>query len=279
MDGVSDLTPYALSSIERATAMLKRDQSAEDYFGDWLPLLLNAATARLESILNRKLAARTYRNSVTISCGSTLNDETLTGAGFLALKALDNAVGVKLAGGSRVLSITSDTALELTRKTTVATGTANVTFGSRPITVSGRGSSAIWIPEAPVHEVYSAKVIESDGTKTALDLDAARIVPESSPGYGKLILMSDEFPEGDRNIEIECLAGYRAPSTTEVGDWEPWNDLEQACLRLCQVWFQDFANAVGRGGQIDLNVMRQTSSSLAMPRDIKEALAPYRRVG
>lgn len=279
MDGVVEVSPNALTTLERAKSMLRRDESVEDFFPVWLPVLINSATARLERLTGRRLAARTWRTPVTISCGHTADDATITGAGFTALKALDDAIGGNLPGGSRVFSITSGTALELTKKAKT-TGTANITFGSAPMTLSGDGTTTIRVPEAPLLAVYGASSLDDGGVATALDLTGARIVAEGSPGYGVLHLMSgDTFPKGMQNIVLELKAGYAPPSESELGDWESWHDLEQQCLRLIQVSFQDYSKMVGRTGDLNLVMAAQHITSFKLPDDIREGLAPYRRVG
>lgn len=279
MDGLVELSPNALSTLDRAVHYIGRDKGAEQDAEEWAAILLNASSGRIQRYCGRELACRTHRTSSTISCTSTVDDQTLTGAGFLALKAVDDAMGVNLAFGSRIQSITSDAALELTRKAKV-TGSASVTFGSAPLTLSGSGTDTLRIPQSPLVEVYSAKWLDPAGLKTAIDLTAHRIVRETTPGESQLILMSgDTFPWGRQNIELELKVGLRAPSATDLGDLDDWNDLELACLRLIEIGWQDFKSHAGRSGDLSLVQAAQHITSFKLPDDISQALAPVRRVG
>lgn len=272
------LSPNALvggdDPVGRAMDYVKRlVGGSEDGVGDYIVLAINGATGRMERLTNRRLKSRTYRNTASISCGATLDSETLTGSGFLDLKVGDDAVGANLEAGSRIDSIESAGSLTLTKKAR-ATGTAAVTFGSAPITVNGEGSSSIRIPEYPVSEVYSVKEVDSTGTRTALDLAGARLDKLT----GKLLLMTGVTTKGSINLEIECKAGYVQPTATALGDWEEWNDLEQLCLRITQIMFQDYAQAVGRTGDKNIVQFTQHIVGFEMPADIADALRKYERL-
>src|SRR3990172_7138230 len=105
MDGLVELSPYALTTRKRAMSYIGRGEAAEGEAETWVPVLVNAATGRIERPCGRRLAARTHRASVSIPCTATADDAPLAGPGFLAPKTLDDALGVKLAAGSRVDSI------------------------------------------------------------------------------------------------------------------------------------------------------------------------------
>ena len=151
------LTPNVLvggtDPVARARAYVGRELGSEEGIDQAIVAALNGATGKIERRVNRGLRVRTYREAVTISCDTTVDDQTLTAAsGLLALKVDDDAVGASLALGSRIASITSDAALELTRKAT--SGDAmTVTFGSAPIILDGQATDYIYIPERPVVEV------------------------------------------------------------------------------------------------------------------------------
>lgn len=272
------LTPNVLvggdDPVSRARDYLKRlVVGSEDQAADFTVLAMNAATGRMERATNRRLRSRTYRGTSTISCTSTVDSETLTGAGFLALETQDDAIGANLEAGSRIDAIASDGSLTLSKKAR-ASGAADVTFGSAPLVLNGTGTVVVQIPEYPVTEVYSVKEVADDGTKTALDLTGARLERET----GKYVLMNVVAIKGTLNIEVECKAGYTQPAPTVIGDWEDWNDLEQICLRLTQVMFQDYAQAVGRSGDTSIVQFTQHIVSFEMPADIAEALKKYARL-
>lgn len=266
------LNPYSLASLERARQYLKRpDSVVSDTEEEVIILGLNAIPGLFEGEVGRKLACRTYRNAVTISCTATVNTTTLTAAsGLLALKTLDDAVGVNLAIGSRVASITSDTALGLTKQAG-ASGAASVTFGSEPLVVDGTGTQEVYLPARPVVEVYRVKSVDGLGVKTALDLTSSRLDKKT----GRLVLMSDVFPRGSLNIEIEAKAGYREPTTTDRGDWEGWSRLEGLCLRAVAVMFQDFDTMAGRTGELSLATATMKIMDFKLPEDIREGLRQF----
>lgn len=261
------LTPNVLvggtDPVARARAYVGRELGSEDGIEQPIVAALNGATGKIERRVNRGMRVRTYRNQVTISCDTTVDDQTLTAAsGLLALKVDDDASGSSLALGSRIASITSDAALELTRKAT--SGDAmTVTFGSAPIILDGDATDYIYIPERPVVEVYSAKWVAFDGTKTALDTTGARLDKHT----GRYKLNADIFPRGKQNIEIECKAGV-----TPGVDWDLWNHLEAVCLRLVQVMFQDYIKQVGRAGDINIVQFTQHILDFKLPEDIAEGL-------
>ena len=258
--------------VGRAIAYLDRADGSEDNIADMIVIALNGATGRMERLTKRKLKARTYRSTTAISATSTIDTEGLTGAGFLALKTLDDALGVNLEAGSRIDAIAGDGSLTLTKKAR-ASGAATVTFGSEPLKTNGDGKNVIWIPEYPVVEVYEVNHLDDVGVETALSLTNARL--EST---GRLQLADDFAPKGDQNILIECKAGYLPPSATVPGDWEEWNDLEQICLRLTQIMFQDFAQHVGRSGDISIVQFTQHVVGFELPADITQALEKYGRL-
>lgn len=264
------LSPYTFSTIERTRQYLKRPGSVlEDNDADVIVEALNHVGGLFDGETGRKLACRTYRNASVISCTSTIDTKNLTAAsGLLALKTLDDAYGANLTMGSRIDSITSDTALVLTKNAT-ASGAMSVTFGSEPLVINGTGSAQIYIPVRPVVEVYTIKWVDSMGTKTDYDLTGARLDRET----GLYVLMSDAFPRGTLNIEIECKAGYREPTATDRGDWSTWAQLEGLCHRAVQVMFQDFAQAAGRTGEINLATASMKIMDFKLPDDIKGELA------
>jgi len=283
VDAIQELSPNALTSEARALAYLKRGSGLEPDAIPLVSMFVNAVTGRFQAYTGRRvLRARTFRNPVTINCTATEGLKALTGAGFAALKAEDDAAGAGLQLGSRIEKITSDVSLDLDKAVTAALVATPVAFGSEPMMLSGDGTDTLRIPESPLSAVYSATSLDREGAETALDMTAHRLVRETTPGESKLVLMSgDLFPKGVQNIEVEVLVGIRPPSAArgEMGDWDEWDSIELLCLRGVQVAFQDFMNAVGRTGTLEMASATQHIASFKLPDDLREGLAPYRRIG
>lgn len=236
----------------------------------------NGAAAVMETLTNRRLVARTYRTAESVaSCVVTIDSTAVTGSGFTAgVKALDEVVGVGIQPGSRVASVTSNTALVLDREAT-ATGTVALTFGSEPLVTNGTGTEAIYIPEYPAQELYGAVSVDSDGTETALDTTGYRIGTRT----GRLILPNDVFPEGDLNIRLSVMAGYREPSATVRGDFTDWTALQKSGFRAAQCFFQDEATRAGRIVDRTLGGVSSQLPDFRLPQDIvDDILQHFRRL-
>ena len=279
MDRV-ELSPYALVAEDKARAFVHRDQAGERGLEDWIPSCINAATAKLEAHCGRHLAARVWRNPVTLSCTTTADSETVTGASVGAqVKVLDDVSGVGIRQGTRVASITNPTTLVLTKKAT-APGTVDLTFGSRVIKERGDGDPVLHIHEAPIEtlaDIYSIKRRGLSGVLETIDLADADLRSEAGPGIARLELASGVWGK-DSRYEIECRAGYPAAGSGAGLQWES-AQLEWAALRMVQVMWQDFATAAGRTGSLDLMQAVQRFESFRLPDDIRADLAPYRRIG
>lgn len=267
------LSPYALTTRERAIAYMKREGGATDGDIERIVEAVNAATGWMEMRTTRKLAARVYRRTATIASCVVGATGAVTGTGFLSLYALDDVVGTGLMAGTRVASIPSNTALTLDRAPETA-GTVSLTFGSEPLVADGTGSARIYIPEFPVSTVIAAYYLDDNGDRTALTLTGARLDKET----GLYVLTADGWPSGERNIEIECIAGYRLPSGTALGAWGEWKTLERICLRAAQVFFQDEHNAVGRVVNKSLLQAGVQMPDFGMPADIEDAIKPFVRM-
>lgn len=271
------LTPNVLvggdDPVGRARDYVDRSLGSEDNIIDALVIALNGATGRMERLTKRKLRERNYRATTAIACDPTADSLTLTGTGFGALETDDDALGASLEYGSRVKSIEGATSLTLTRKAR-SSDNVTVTFGSERLVQDGDGKNVLWIPEYPVSEVYGVSYLDSIGVETALALTYAR----TEKVTGRLDLIDEVAPRGNQNILIACKAGYRPPSATSLGDSEEWNDLEQICLRLVQIMFQDYAQHIGRSGDISIVQFTQHIISFEIPVDIAQALEKYGRL-
>jgi hypothetical protein len=267
------LTPYALTTRERAIAYMKREAGATDGDTERVIEAVNSAVGWMEMRTTRKLAARVYRRTATLASCVLGTTTAVSGTGFSALYALDDVVGTGCAAGTRVASITSNVALVLDRLPETA-GTVSLTFGSEPLVADGTGTERLYIPEYPVSSVIAAYYLDENGDRTALTLTGARLDKET----GLYVLTADGWPSGERNIEIECIAGYRLPSGTSLGHWGEWKSLERICLRAAQVFFQDEHNAVGRVVNKSLLQAGVQMPDFGMPADIEDAIKPFVRM-
>jgi hypothetical protein len=274
------LSPWALTSLERARQRLGRKQSEEEDFDAKMTDAINIATARMEQFTRRALRARAYTNPITLNATTAVAVKTFTvPSGLAAVRALSPALGVKLAEGSRLDTVTSDTAGTLDRAA-ASSGVASVTFGSAPLKVSGDGTLVsdapgrhLQIPEFPLSAVYSIKWLGETGVASALDVTSLRIEAET----GRIYLLSDVLPVGFMNLEVECQAGYRPPSSTDLGHREEWDDLEGLCLRLADVVFHDYSEVIGRATSRAIGGASSSFKDFALPADICSGLSRYVR--
>lgn len=275
------LTPYGFAELDEVRAYLKREGAATPELT--IPRIVdsaNQAVAWMESDegAGRALAARTYRTAASIaSCVLTADSTAVTGAGFTAgAKALDDVLNASLAPGTRVASVTSDSALVLSKPALAANGAATLVFGSAPMLADGHGGYEVHLPEYPVAEVYGVKWIDdTTGDLTALDTTAYRFL---DPDRRLLRLPNDAMPKGQQNVQVECLAGYRQPSATSLGDWAHWNALRRIQLRAALVIFQDWSRNAGRIVSEQLAQQGVNIGSWSMPEDIVRSIKAYRRL-
>jgi hypothetical protein len=267
------LSAHALTTLDRALFELGRNRAIEPDEQDRIVDAVNWASGEMERYTARKLRLRTYRDTNAIACTWTEGSKTIAGTTFTTtLYVGDGVVGTGLAPGSRVDSIAGATSLTLSAPT-LSGSSGTLTFGSAPLVVNGDGTSTLWVPEYPLTSLHSVYYLDVDGNGTALDITGARI----EKATGKVYLTQDTVPAGTMNIEVNCTAGYEAPTATTSGSAE-WYDLEHWCLRLATVQFQD---SIQKRGRIVSETLLQSSSTLPdfkMPADIAGGLAPYRRL-
>ena len=272
---MNSLSPYAPTTLEEAEAFLKRTPAKIEDRGQVIDAV-NAAVGWMEGKngANRRLVARTYRDPVTFAGlldGTALVTGILIGA---AAKVYDDVVGEGLAPGSRVEAIAStQNSLTLNSAATVS-GSSSLSFGSAPLQIDGEGSRTFYLGEWPIVAVYSARSLDSEGTASALDLTGLRLERET----GRVILMNDSAPLGLMNLEVEAACGYRRPTATERGDPSDWGALQRICHRLCQCYFQDWANAVGRVADKSLGSANFRFVDFEPPKDVLDGIAAYRRL-
>lgn len=284
MPDLQYLTPFGFADVDEIRAYMKRENVASTE--KELPRIIaaaNEALAWMESDegAGRALAVRTYRNAASIaSCGLSSGDKTVTGTGFTAgVKQFDDVLHAvattTLEPGTRVASVASDSALELTKPAIGTDAAATLTFGSEPLKADGWGGYEFELPEYPAIELYSVKWIDdTTGDLTSLDLTAARPM---DPDRRRWRLPNDANPKGEQNLEIECAVGYRQPTTSLRGDWVDWNALKRIQLRAALVIFQDWNRNAGRIVSENLAQQGINIGSWSMPSDIRSSIMAYRR--
>lgn len=272
------LSAYSFLTFDAAATYIRRPTVEDQEQGDddLLVFGLNAVTGLFRQVTGRRLAARTYRAPVAVNITTQSQQAAVTGAGFSALKTLDDATHVGLPAGTRIRSIESDTQMTLAfahpaNGPITAGALAGVAFGSRPLRLDGDLERVIYIPETPVQELYAVYAIDSQGARVALDLAGHSLDRDT----GRLVLRQDVFWRGSLTIEIECKAGYLKPAPGVLGD-EEWGDLEQLFGRALQVMFQDWKRSVGRAGSGEFMGMKQKIDNFKLPEDIAEGLDRYR---
>lgn len=266
------LTPYAPTDKSSLLAFLKRNFEGGDGDEDQAVAAGNAAVAWMEQRTFRRLMARTYRNPVTLA-GLTTAGVNMTGAGFLAgVKQDDDILSTGVNAGARVSSITNDGALVMNQLGVDSAGIA-ATFGSAPLRIDGRDENHFYVPERPLIALFSVVWIDANGLRTSVDLTNARF----DPATGRVRILGAALPRGDMNVEIECYAGYRAPSGTVLGDWADHRALRRICHRAAQVFFQDWATSAGRMVSKTLGPGTSVLPNFKMPDDIEAMIAPYER--
>jgi hypothetical protein len=270
------VTPYAFTTEKRAQYFLDRDRTLSEREGALIVDAINWATAEMETFCNRALAARTYRNTTTLTgviSGTPATTFTVA-AGAAALKPLDDVVGTAAAEGTRIASITSDTVLMLSRPGTA--GAATLTFGSEPKarTAYGCGEYDLTLPEGPLLQVYAVNWVDPlTGARTAVDLTGAQVFPER----WVLRLAAEPLPRAGTRLELEFKAGYLQPSATQLGHRAEWQALEHYTHRLIACYFQEGLFHWGRTVDAQAGGASARQPGWDIPSDIARGLARFKR--
>ena len=263
-----DLSPYALVTVARLKTHLGRSSVGETDVTDRCTAAINAATAWLERRTGRALKARNYRTAFDVRCDANSSSTAFTAGTGGLIKVGDDMLDTiqgYIPIGCQVVSYNSllDTFVS-SIATTGALAQSAVTFGSVPLVCNGTGESVLDAPEWPLQNVWAAYSVDYAGTRTALSISSMRLHKAS----GTIELPHSAFPEGERNIELECRAGYEQPATTVQGDWQDWTALEALALRVAEVFFSDGLNQRGRQTDISMGGLSASVGSYEMPADI-----------
>jgi hypothetical protein len=266
-----DLSPYALVTVARLKTHLGRTSIGESDVADRCTAAINAATAWLERRTARALKARNYRTEFLTRFDTTSGDATMDASDYTLLKRGDDvrmSPGETpcIATGTQIASIGAAPTYEI-EATIAATGTvtqAYVVIGSEPLVCDGTGESVLDMPQWPLQELWAAYSVDYAGTRTALSISSARLHKAS----GTIELPYDVFPAGERNIELECRAGYEQPTTEVRGNVDDWNALEALALRVAEVFYSDGLNLRGRQTDISMGGLSASVGSYEMPADI-----------
>lgn len=267
------LTAHALITTEGLQARLKRATAAEDDVERRLVDAVNASTAYLERATARRLRARNYRTSYTVSCLAGTLSTSLLATTTASMEVGDDVVGTSIAPGSQVASIASSSALELNRKVTGLFGYTSLTFGSRPMTVDGLGSSEIYAREYPLVDLFAAYYRYPDGTRVALDITDAQFDYDT----GRIVLLNDSFAAGLLNIDLECRAGYVEPTATDLGHPD-WFELEALAYRVAEIFYTDGINLRGRTDSTSVGNLSSSKGDVSMPSDVLAGIHRFRRM-
>lgn len=264
------LSRRALTSVEAARAYLQRaEYTTED---EAVVDAVNEATGYMEAWTQRRLRERLYTNPQTVTLTATADSVTFTGTGLGVLRVGADAYGDRLRIESVLASIAGD-GLSLTlSQPAESAGSVAVSFGSEPLTLEWPGGRKVSVPEWPVEAVYSVKIVERDGTRTAMDVTNAILRKQS----GVLELVND-YPARGQIVEIECRAGYRPQTNTERGHREDWSNLSRCCHRIAQILFQDYRTQLGRTMEVQIRDQIVRFADMRLPKDVEQILGPYLR--
>ena len=134
------------------------------------------------------------------------------------------------------------------------------------------GGWEVALDEFPVEAVYSLKVVNEDGTKTAIDL--TNMILRKSSGILRLV---NDYPARGDLVEIEAKCGYRPPTNSDLGHREDWSNLQRCCHRILQILFQDYRHQLGRSLEVQMRDQIVRFADMSLPKDVKQALDPYMR--
>lgn len=246
---------------------------------------INAATAEIARATGRRLRSFVYRVPVTFANLAFQNTDPDTAESlvsgssgvFSAIRTDDAVAGTNLPLEARVAFV--DQSLD---GVYIAPGYSEdmsltpptLTFGTSALYASGDGSSVIYCPEWPVVELLRAEY--RDGALW-YDLDITDYY--AAPGLSRIELRNAAFPQGTANIRLEVRAGYRKPTSREVGDAHEWLALRRMWLRAAEVFYSDDSILRGRAASFG-NLRGGTERALeasALPTDVEAMLAPFVR--
>lgn len=135
--------------------------------------------------------------------------------------------------------------------------------------LDGDGTRVIILPEWPITTLTSADYIDTT-TNTYYPIVTTGAVSDDG---GIVTLANDAFGMGTRNIRVIATCGYLAGTHDSQ-----LQDLERACLRLTQVFYQDWKNQVGRAVNAGIAGESASLSQSSMPEDVALSLLQYRRI-
>lgn len=273
------LSRNALTTLEAARSYLTRDNAPTE---DWaIADAVNEATAIMETRTRRRLRERLYINTQQFTCvlvADNLNAAVAGGGASVLTPGMD-AVGIGLRPETKLDAIGGGgTSVTFSVPPSTA-GSSVITFGSAPIVqrwpmgIVPRGSaSEVSIDEFPVDAVYSINALETDGTKTAIDL--TNMILRKGPGIVRLM---NDLPAQGQFVEIECKAGYRPGTAIDRGQADDWRELRRICHRITQVLFQDYRHQLGRSLEVQIQSQIIRFADMSLPKDVIEDLAFYMR--
>jgi hypothetical protein len=282
-----DLHPYAFLTLDRAMSYLRRNEGTDKGIDvpESVVSFINAITDDLEFSTGRRLAARSYRTPVTATFTLTTGSANATAGATSGLRERDEVAATGTAAGTLVESITSSTALVLSKPATAA-GATSLTFGSGPLVIDGgdersdEGYPVLYVEESPLVSVSAINFRDINNNLTAVSLTGMRIVSETIPGMSKVILPYGAWTVGSQNVEVECVAGYLPPlAGFNARGFDGWQQLQQLSQRMVKVLWDDFRQARGRTGNVQMLNASEYVSDFNWPADVLRGIVLFSRVG
>lgn len=131
-----------------------------------------------------------------------------------------------------------------------------------------RNMHSIMLPEWPANTVTDVRFITAGAS--AVHADLTGVIAE---GSGKVTLAYDVFPWGVGNISVTANCGYDATLHPEAVE-----QLQDACLALTQVYYQDWLNQTGRATSIGVGGSSAQVGVTGIPESIAASLDRFIRV-
>src|SRR3990172_5803729 len=265
------VSPDAFLSLEDVRAHLQKESTTEDWV---LARAINWATSILETKTRRQLKERVYMApSAALSCTVTMDLKTVTSAAlFGPLRAGEDVLGATVRFGSRVDTITNTSTLALTVDALGPTGATTLTFRRGVAKMKHDHGIDLLLPESPVSAIYTVRVLEADGAKT--DVSIAKALLDQEAG---ILTLVDDAVRRDAWLEIEMKAGYRKPSSVDIGHAREWARLEHLSMRIVECLFQEHKHQLGRSIDAKSGDGALRFLSLDLPADVLDGVREFER--
>lgn len=249
-DAVDAGCPITLEEFTASWRPAREGGQLEDGFDERAVSALNAATALLRILTGRELKSKLWRIPVVVSGltiaapeeGSEASAVTITGESFTGIVVVgDDVNGASALTGQRVVEIKDSQILIAPGWNEPPAGEQTLVFGSEPMYLSGEKSSSIRAIEYPVTEVLSCALW--DGTNWN-EVDVTGLEPARFQ-FGRLEFANQCFPLGNRNVRLECRAGYVMPGADGPGHPFEWAQMRKMWLEAAKLMWNEESIAKG----------------------------------